>query len=129
MNKVYINVNSLNVSYIEFETIVWNVTKLDDVKLRKYITNEFEPGDKVILQLINFLSDYMDPIFVLDRWVSPIYDKKKTYDTAVFWLKVFLDENVTCLFPDVTSDLEFVENLRKISPLTYARLLKTVQNF
>ena len=60
MNKVYINVNSLNVSYIEFETIVWNVTKLDDVKLRKYITNEFEPGDKVILQLINFLSDYMD---------------------------------------------------------------------
>ena len=47
----------------------------------------------------------------------------------MFWLKVFLDENVTCLFPDVTSDLEFVENLRKISPLTYARLLKTVQNF
>jgi len=128
MRKVYIEINSLNVSYAEFETIVWNTTHLDEIKTRKYISNEFEQGDAVIMQMIKFLNDQMDPIFVLHRWVCPVHNKKKTYDVALFWLKVLLNENVTCVFPPL-DDSEFVSVIRDMSPPIYAKLLKTVNNF
>lgn len=127
--EVIFNINSLNISYTEFETIVWNVSSLDEIKKRSYLTNEFANNEEVPLQLINFLNQQMNPVFVIERWIIDVYEKKKTYDTAMFWLRIFLNENVTAVFPKLNQNPEFIETIRKISPPVYSKLIKNVQNF
>lgn len=126
--KILIYINSLNISFSEFETIVWNQTQIDEVKKREYLTG-LAHNEEVPLQLIKYLSQHCDPIFIITRWTTDVYEKKKTYDTAMFWLRVFLNEEVTCLFPKIDDNPTFLDNIRKMSSPIYSKLIKSLQNF
>lgn len=130
--KKIIELNSLNITFSEFETIIWNVTQIDEIKNRNYLFNVTLHNEEVPLELINYLSKqtHVDPIFKINRWVSSnTLDNKKAYDTAIFWLKVFLNENVSSSFPTLEENVEFLNNLRNISPGTYSKLIKNALNF
>lgn len=127
-SKVYIHINSLSLSVIEFETIVWNQTNLDEIKTRKYVTDDLYNEDFPI-QMIRYLNSYMDPIFVIDRWIADMYNRKKTYDNAMFWLRVFLNKEVSAILPPLESNPEFISNIRRSSSALYSKIIKNSQNF
>lgn len=127
-SKVFIYINSLNISFTEFETIIWNQTKLDEIKKREYLPASANNEDAP-LALIKYLNLHMDPIFVINRWCTDLYDKKKNYNISTFWLRVFLNDEVSTVFPAIEDNVEFVDNIRRISPPIYSKLIKQLQNF
>jgi hypothetical protein len=125
---VFIDINSLNISVTEFETIVWNQTQLDEIRKREYMGADFISEDAP-LQLVRYLSQFMDPVFRINRWVTDVYNEKKTYDTAIFWLRIFLNKDVSTIFPPLNENTVFLDNIRKKSSPTYSNLIKNIQNF
>lgn len=128
MKSVTIKINSLNLTFSEFETIVWNETNLDSIRTREYLPiNTY--NEEAALALIKHISEQCDPIFKIERWINLTTKTKKTYDTSLFWLRVFLSQDVSVMFPSQMQNVEYLSAVRKISPPIYSKLMKTLQNF
>lgn len=130
LSKFEIKIHSLTISPSDFETICWNATGLDDIKTRKYLNTDLD--DKASIKLIRYLQLHMDPIFIFERWTSLFLSQQQQLDYAMYWLRIFLEENnsITSIFPPINQDAVFINNtIRKCSPALYTKLIKSIQNF
>lgn len=127
MKSQIIELNSLTISLKDFETIMWNATKVDEILEQKYLISDIDSNPA--LQLHSYVSQYCDPAYKINRWIAVGKSKKETYDKALFWLRTFLKDDITVIWPSIESDPEFINNVRKISSPLYSKLIKSIQNF
>ncbi len=127
MKSQVIEINSLTISLKDFETIMWNATGVDEILEQKYLVADIDGNPA--LQLHKYVSQYCDPAYKINRWIAVNKSQKVTYDRAMFWLRTFLNEDCTVIWPDLESDPEFINNVRKMSSVVYSKLIKNIQNF
>ena len=127
MRSQIIEINSLTISLKDFETIMWNATGIDEILKQKYLISDIDGNPA--LQLHNYVSEYCDPCYKINRWIAEGKSQKETYDRALFWLRTFLNSNITVIWPSIESNQEFIKNIRKVSSPLYSKLIKDIQNF
>lgn len=127
MRSQIIEINSLTISLKDFETIMWNATNDDEILKQKYLISDIDSNPA--LQLHNYVSQYCDPCYKINRWIAEGKSQKETYDRALFWLRTFLNSDITVIWPSIESNQEFINNVRKVSSPLYSRLIKDLQNF
>jgi hypothetical protein len=125
MQSQIIEITSLTITLKDFETSIWNATGLDNILDQKYLISDIDSNQA--LQLHTYVAQFCDPAYKVNQWIMS--KSQKDYDKAMFWLKTFLNTDMTVIWPTIQSDPEFINNVRKMSSPIYSKLIKNIQNF